>query len=372
MITNLADDLGLVDRMRQALHGEQQRRQKMLRRAGNVDSVREYQLRRDAGGTDVDGKPLEPLPYLLIVVDEFGELLSQRPDFIELFVQIGRVGRSLGMHLLLSTQRLEEGRLRGLESHLSYRICLRTFSATESRAVIGTSDAYTLPAIPGSAYLKVDESVYERFRVAHVSAPYREHDPDSTDETTGPVPFAVHGDLPPSRRRRPSPSAGTGTPTPGPPNSRSPSSACSPRTPRPPGVAAAAARARRPHPLLGEEETDPELGLHCPSGRTRGDEVPRRRSRRPGAAGAAAARPGPGGAPRPPGPRRAPQSGKSTFLRTAMLSAMLTHTPDDLQFYAVDMGGGSLLGWPTPRTSPASPDAGTTSGCAGSWPRSGG
>ncbi|HYS41035.1 MAG TPA: FtsK/SpoIIIE domain-containing protein [Pseudonocardiaceae bacterium] len=112
------------------------------------------------------------MPYLLIIVDEFGELLSGRPDFTDLFVQIGRVGRSLGMHLLLATQRLEEGRLRGLDSHLSYRICLRTVSATESRTVIGTPDAYRLPSIPGSAYLKVDESIYQRFRVAHVSAPY--------------------------------------------------------------------------------------------------------------------------------------------------------------------------------------------------------
>ncbi len=149
----------------------------LLRDAGNVDSLRDYQiLRQAAGGTDVDGEPLEPMPYLLIVVDEFGELLTQRPDFIELFVQIGRVGRSLGMHLLLATQRLEEGRLRGLESHLSYRICLRTFSAPESRAVIGTPDAYRLPPIPGSAYLKVDESVYERFRVAHISGTYVEAD----------------------------------------------------------------------------------------------------------------------------------------------------------------------------------------------------
>ena len=103
-----------------------------------------------------DGRPLQPLPYLLIIVDEFGELLSGRPDFVDLFVQIGRVGRSLGMHLLLATQRLEEGRLRGLESHLSYRICLRTFTAAETRTVIGTTDAYQLPPIPGSAYLKVD------------------------------------------------------------------------------------------------------------------------------------------------------------------------------------------------------------------------
>ena len=174
LITNLVDDLALVDRVRDALVGEQQRRQRMLRDAGNIDTVREYQLRRAAGQTAPDGSPLPPLPYLLIIVDEFGELLSGRPDFIDLFVQIGRVGRSLGMHLLLATQRLEEGRLRGLDSNLSYRICLRTFSAaSESRTVIGTADAYRLPPIPGSAYLKVADSVLERFRVAHVSGPHR-------------------------------------------------------------------------------------------------------------------------------------------------------------------------------------------------------
>ncbi len=68
-------------------------------------------------------------------------MLSAKPEFIDLFVVIGRLGRSLGLHLLLASQRLEEGRLRGLESHLSYRIGLRTFSAAESRAVLGVPDA---------------------------------------------------------------------------------------------------------------------------------------------------------------------------------------------------------------------------------------
>ena len=46
------------------------------------------------------------------------------------------------MHLLLASQRLDEGRLRGLDSHLRYRICLRTFSAAESTSVLGVPDAY--------------------------------------------------------------------------------------------------------------------------------------------------------------------------------------------------------------------------------------
>lgn len=167
LITNLRGDDALVDRMHAALTGEQERRQTMLRDAGNLDDVVAYRRRRE------DGASLPPLPDLLVIVDEFAELLQARPEFIDLFVGLGRVGRSLGIHLLLSSQRLDEGRLRGLESHLRYRICLRTFSPTESKLVLGTADAYLLPSLPGLGYLKVDTSVYRRFRAAIASTPHR-------------------------------------------------------------------------------------------------------------------------------------------------------------------------------------------------------
>jgi S-DNA-T family DNA segregation ATPase FtsK/SpoIIIE len=118
-----------------AIQGELVRRQELLRDAGNYGSQRDYERARTSG------VPLAPLPSLLLIVDEFSELLQARPDFIDMFVQIGRVGRSLGVHLLLASQRLEEGRLRGLDTHLSYRIGLRTFSAMESRVVLGVPDA---------------------------------------------------------------------------------------------------------------------------------------------------------------------------------------------------------------------------------------
>ena len=111
------------------------------------------------------------MPSLFIVVDEFSEMLSAKPEFIDLFVAIGRLGRSLGLHLLLASQRLEEGRLRGLESHLSYRVGLRTFSAGESRSVLGVPDAYELPPVPGLGYLKPDQSTLLRFKAAYVSGP---------------------------------------------------------------------------------------------------------------------------------------------------------------------------------------------------------
>ena len=182
LITNLADELALVERMQDALSGELVRRQEILRAAGNLASVREYDAARAAGAE------LPPLPSLFVVVDEFSELLSAQPEFIDLFVAIGRLGRSLGLHLLLASQRLDEGRLRGLESHLSYRIGLRTFSAQESRTVLGVPDAAELPAVPGLGYLRTDPATLVRFATAYVSG---SRPPRSTSAGNGILPFSI-------------------------------------------------------------------------------------------------------------------------------------------------------------------------------------
>jgi S-DNA-T family DNA segregation ATPase FtsK/SpoIIIE len=342
LITNLADDVAMIDRVQAALQGEQQRRQQLLRWAGNLDSIREYQERQAAGVPGPDGTPLEPLPYLLIIVDEFGELLSGRPDFADLFVQIGRVGRSLGMHLLLATQRLEEGRLRGLDSHLSYRICLRTFSATESRTVIGTPDAYRLPPIPGSAYLKVDESVYQRLRVAHVSTPYV----SARDRELARVGSA---DIVPFGLRRPAVEESTV-------DERRVVGEQGPTE-----LAVMVDRLRMvgrpvhqvwlpPLPaaipmdsLLGAPSLQPGRGFTAPAWPQQGElqipigivDFPVRQQQLPLTMDFG----GPHGHLALVG---APQTGRSTVLRTVMLAGMLTHTPEEAQFYGVDFGGGTL------------------------------
>ncbi|WP_425292322.1 type VII secretion protein EccCa [Corynebacterium mayonis] len=166
VITNLEEEAVLVERMYDAISGELNRRQELLRTAGNFANVTDYASARAANPHE-----LAPLPSLLIVVDEFSELLSHHPHFADLFVAVGRLGRSLGVHLLLASQRLEEGRLRGLDSHLSYRIGLRTFSAAESRQVLGVPDAHELPNEPGSGYLKAGPGEMIRFRAAYVSGP---------------------------------------------------------------------------------------------------------------------------------------------------------------------------------------------------------
>ncbi|GAA1676607.1 type VII secretion protein EccC [Fodinicola feengrottensis] len=167
VITNLSDDVGMVERVHTSLAGEVQRRQQVLKDAGNIANITDYQLVR------AQRPDLPALPHLLVIIDEFGELLTAKPDFIELFLSIGRIGRSIGVHLLLSSQRIEGGKLRGLDTYLSYRLGLRTFSEAESRTVLETPDAFHLPPLPGFGYLKVDTTIYQKFKSAYISGPYR-------------------------------------------------------------------------------------------------------------------------------------------------------------------------------------------------------
>ncbi|PJK22222.1 type VII secretion protein EccCb [Mycolicibacterium goodii] len=306
LITNLADEAAMVARMGDALAGEVTRRQELLRAAG-VGSVAEY--RRSC-----PDRP--PLPTLLVVVDEFSELLHQQPDFADLFVAIGRLGRSLGMHLLLASQRLDEGRLRGLESHLSYRICLKTFSPSESRAVLGVADAYDLPNTPGTAYLKTPSGEITRFQTAFVSGGYTA------------APAAEPGD----RVRA---------------FTLNPSAAVQPRRTSTPtvldatlaGVAGHGTPAHRiwlpplPHAIplsdvlmANSEPLTVAIGLVDKPFEQRRDRLHVDLS---GAAGSVVIVGG-------------PQSGKSTAARTLTVALAASHDPSDVQIYALDFGGGGL------------------------------
>ncbi|RII08019.1 ESX-1 secretion system protein EccCb1 [Streptomyces sp. YIM 130001] len=343
VITNLADDLTLVDRMGDAIRGELNRRQELLRAAGNFASVHDYERARTSG------LPLQPIPSLVVVIDEFSELLAAQPDFIEMFVQTGRIGRSLGVHLLLASQRLEEGRLRGLETYLSYRIGLRTFSAAESRAALGVPDAYALPNVPGSGYLKFGTDEMVRFKAAYVSAPHRGRTEPLASGTVPvdrrPVVFTAARVpvryAPPEDRTAPphSPAtdddaladtvldvvvrrlAGSGLPA---------HQVWLPPLDAPPSLDGLLAGVAGGPGSAGA--CRPEDRLVVPVGVVDRPFEQRRDALRLDFAGAAGNLQVVGG----------PQSGKSTLLRTVVTSFALTHTPYEVQFYALDFGGGSL------------------------------
>jgi S-DNA-T family DNA segregation ATPase FtsK/SpoIIIE len=322
MVTNIEEDLTLVDRMREAVGGELRRRQELLAAAGRLQNIYDYRAVEAERG-------LDPLPHLLVIIDEFSELLTAKPELADLFLAIGRIGRALGVHLLLATQRLEMGRIRGLESHLAYRIGLRTFSEAESREAINAPDAYHLPPEPGVGILKVDTTVFERFRAAMVSGPYTP--PDEAPRTVVPVvPFTALNGIAPVLS-----------------------------TVEPETVAAVRAAERSVLDIAveriraaGRPATRPVWLSPLPKA------LPLDRALTPAPPGSVSAVLGlvddPAGQRQPPlewdftgaGGNLlvvgAPQSGKSTLLRTLLCSMALRYAPGDVAFYGVDYGGGGL------------------------------
>jgi DNA segregation ATPase FtsK/SpoIIIE, S-DNA-T family len=346
IITNLGSELALVDRFQDALQGEVVRRQELLRAAGNFANVSDYEKARRGGRTD-----LEPLPALLIVADEFSELLAAKPEFVESFINIGRVGRSLQVHLLLASQRLEEGKLRGLDTYLSYRIGLRTFSAAESRTVLGVPDAYTLPQEPGVGYLKADTDHLIQFRAAYVSGPpttkRRGPRPEADDAVDAAAEIELFTAATSVLELPPEPVVEVDD---GPVEERSTFEIAVERMA---GRGPAAHQVWLPplaepaslDQLMPDIAPDPRLGLVSASWRAAGGltvplgivDVPleQRRERLTVSLGGAAGHVAIVGS---------PLSGKSTLARTLVTSLALTGTPLELQFYVLDFGGGSFTG----------------------------
>jgi S-DNA-T family DNA segregation ATPase FtsK/SpoIIIE len=336
VVTNMEEEADLVTRMEDVINGEMARRQRILRDAGNFASVADYEKAREQGAR------LEPLPTLVIILDEFAELLEQHPSFSKLFVAIGRLGRSLRIHLLLSSQKVPANRMGELEAHLSYRIALRTNQTSDSRDAIGTADAYHLPKKPGSGYLRVGAGDLQRFQAAYVGGPY--------------TPPAQATASSAQRARRP----GGGYKPP----QRFTAAFIAESRPAP--VVAAAVRAPEPDETDGEPVSVMETVLQQFARHGRPAHkmwlpplgVPPTLDRL-----TAAAEPGTLVLPwaiidKPRQQRQdvwsvdlsgagghvavvgGPQSGKSTALQTLILSAALTHTPEQVQFYCFDFSGG--------------------------------
>ncbi|PJJ65699.1 type VII secretion protein EccCa [Compostimonas suwonensis] len=333
IIDNLADDPQLTERARTSIAGEVVRRQQQLKDADSSPSITHYRELR------TQRPELPPMPHLFVVIDEFGELLTAEPDFVDLLLTIGRIGRSIGVHLLLSSQRIETGRLRGLDTYLSYRLGLRTFSEAESAVVLDTPDAFHLPAIPGYGFLKVDTSVYRRFRAGYVSGPipgdmverfddderpqalllptyngigHEEQAGGSEEELSRPALGRALIDECVDRLRG---SSRATTPVWLPPlPSRLTLSEVITEKAREHGSATDAATLRVPIGLLDDpraQRQDPWLlDLNVAGGHV--------------------------------ALMGAPQSGRSTFLRTVAASIALTHTPRHVTMYGMDLTGGGL------------------------------
>lgn len=146
LVTDLDDQLAA--RALDSLESELRRREQLLHDAGCRD-VAEYQTKRDADAG------LPPMPRLVIVVDEFRVLATELPAFLDGVVRVASVGRSLGVHLVLATQRPAGVVTADIKANVNLRICLRVRDRIDSDDVLDVGDAAAIsPDTPGRALLR--------------------------------------------------------------------------------------------------------------------------------------------------------------------------------------------------------------------------
>jgi DNA segregation ATPase FtsK/SpoIIIE, S-DNA-T family len=186
VVTDL--DERLAERALRSLRAELRRRERLLRAAGAVD-IDAY---RAAGAA-------EPMPRLVVVVDEFAGLATELPDFLASLVGVAQRGRSLGVHLVLATQRPAGVVSDDIRANTNLRIALRVQDGSDSVDVIGTDDAARLARHrPGRAMVRLGAGELVPVQIASVGSPV------ATSDGPAVVVTAVGATLPPTTASGPS------------------------------------------------------------------------------------------------------------------------------------------------------------------------
>lgn len=118
------------------------------------------------------GEASEPLPHLFIISDEFAELKKEQPEFMDELVSVARIGRTLGVHLILATQKPTGVVNDQIWSNSKFKLALKVQNESDSKEIIKTPDAAFITQT-GRAYLQVgNNEIYELFQSAWSGAPY--------------------------------------------------------------------------------------------------------------------------------------------------------------------------------------------------------
>ena len=167
-----------VERSLLSINAEVNRRKEVLRHYNDthpdkIDDIYGYIKKYKSGGVK------DPLPHLILVVDEFAELKQDYPDFIKELVSVSRIGRSVGVHLILATQKPSGSVSDEIAVNSRFRLCLKV-SPSESKEVIKSPVAATILE-KGRAYLRVGENeIFDLFQSAYSKAPVPTKGKDSS------------------------------------------------------------------------------------------------------------------------------------------------------------------------------------------------
>ena len=192
MITNLSDaesgelDSGLTRRACSSLKSEVRRRQAVFKEYG-VNHIDAYSRLYREGRTNI------PMPHLIIISDEFAELKKEQPDFIKELVSISRVGRSLGVHLILATQKPSGVVDDEIQGNSRFRICLRVQDKQDSTGMIMRPDAAFITEA-GRAFLQIgNDEIFEEFQSGYSGGEYIPHDKVESAEDSEAAMIAMDG-----------------------------------------------------------------------------------------------------------------------------------------------------------------------------------
>lgn len=164
-ITNI--DGREIDRSLKSIKAELRKRQRYFAEA-DVNHIDKYIKKYKAGEVS------RPLPHLIIIVDEFAELKAEQPEFMKELISTARIGRSLGVHLILATQKPSGQVNEQIWSNSRFKLCLKVQSQEDSNEVLKSPLAAEIKE-PGRAYLQVgNNEIFELFQSAYSGAPEKQ------------------------------------------------------------------------------------------------------------------------------------------------------------------------------------------------------
>ena len=156
LVTNL--DATAVDRMFTSINAEIHRRQ-LLNAETETKDIVDYRRK----GFHITR---EPYPHLVIIIDEYAEMIDENPDYKSQLESITRVGRAQGINLILASQR-PKGVSDQMRANIKFRICLRVEELDTSREMLRRPDAAYLPSLPGRGYMQVGNDNIELIQVSY-------------------------------------------------------------------------------------------------------------------------------------------------------------------------------------------------------------
>lgn len=167
-ITNI--DGKEIDRSLRSIKAELKKRQRLFAEV-DVNHIDKYIMKVRNGEASI------PLPHLILIVDEFAELKADQPEFMKELISAARIGRSLGVHLILATQKPSGQVDEQIWSNSRFKLCLKVQSQQDSNEVLKSPLAAEIKE-PGRAYLQVgNNEIFELFQSAYSGAP--EHNEDA-------------------------------------------------------------------------------------------------------------------------------------------------------------------------------------------------